>query len=368
MSISKWDDFFVHQTRHTLNRWESDDPGAFERHFILCHNADGSLYVMVGFAIYPNRGVCDAGASIRYGNVQRNIFVSRQLETDRDPAQLVIGPLSMRCVEPLKKWHIALAENDYGIRFTLQFESRTIPWGHNKERVEKFFTGGFDQALRFSGEVSFDDKRFDAGGFYGGRNHTWGDHRPLGPQAASGTFGLDLVLWGFAHFADCCLILPVSLTRRAPPQTNKPAANWTEHGDEVSQWQDGAICYHDGRTIPIKQIYHRIAFESEESRAYRKIELLLKCMDGSERHLIAIPKSRECYLRGVGYGGKQGTDFGVFHVEGDEYDVSFPRGIGDPLYGANDRVCDFEMDRKPGVGFLENVMSEDPGWQYRPTW
>jgi len=358
--ISRWDDYFVHQTRYTLDRWESDDPGAFERLYVLAHNADGTLYVMIGFAIYPNRNIADAGVAIRHNGIQRNIFMSRHLEADQDRAVLSIGPLTVECLEPLNRWRIELGENDYGIGCSLEFEASSIAWPHNEERVEKSFSGGFDQALRFKGSVSLDDKRFSADGFYGGRNHTWGDRRPLGPEITSATFGLDLMFWGFAHFDDCCFLLPVSLT--------KPGAEDTAGEKTAGSWSDAVLSYRDGRVIPVTGIRHRLELVPDTKWSYSRLELLLQGADGIERHLVATPVSRECYLRGVGYWGRHGTDFGAFHIEGDEYDVSNPVEIGHPLYGANDRVCHFQMDGTPGVGLLENILSDNPAWRYRPTW
>lgn len=369
MALSKWDDFFIHQSRHTVDRWESDDPGAFERHYVLAHSTDGSLYVMIGFALYPNRGIADAGVAIRHQGVQRNIFLSQPLAAGRDAGEFTIGPFRMRCIEPMQRWRIELGANAHGLECALEFDACSVPWAHNAERVEKFRSGGFDQALRFHGSVTVDGQTFSADGFQGGRNHTWGDHRPLGREVTSGTFGLDLVLWGFAHFDDVRFVLPVSLLKRAPRQADGgDAKNWAESSVVASQWQDGVFCFDNGRTVPVTQVRHRIELEPGVKWSYRKVELLLTCTDGRERHLVATPVSRECYLRGIGYSGRHGVDFGGYHVEGETWDVSRPHGIGHPLYGANDRVCRFELDGKPGTGFLENILSEDPDWRYEPTW
>ena len=125
MAITKWDEYYIHQIIDTFDKVQTDDSHAFERTFISCHSADGTLHLVATLGTYPNRNVMDAFVSVRYKDVQRNIGLSRHLEADR--ANLDVGPFSLKVLEPLKRLGIYLGDNDYGIGCSLEFEARSVP-------------------------------------------------------------------------------------------------------------------------------------------------------------------------------------------------------------------------------------------------
>ena len=360
MTITAFDEFYIHQIQQMIDKVGSDSPNAFERCFISCHNADGTLNLHAGIGSYPNTNVMDGFVCVRYKEVQRNIFLSRHLESDR--ANLAIGPFSIEVLEPLKRLRIELGENDYGIGCSLEFKARGVPWPRPYLKYPGGMgdQAGYDQGARFSGSITFEDKKFNANGFFGGRDRTWGargvantkgeTYKHGGKELGKG----DLIeIWSFAHFSDCCLHIGFTM----------------EFGDYIIG-RKGVILYDDGTLIPIEDMRHRIEFVPG-TRQWSGMELLLKDANGKERHVTINPISPECHLKG-GRHDAHGKDRGIFHVEGEKWDVSKWLGLGHELFSnfnMNHRIATFQMDGgEIGVGFFESMFSLGEDWVYKPTW
>ena len=358
MTITAFDEFYIHQIQQMIDKVGSDSPNAFERCFISCHNADGTLNLHAGIGSYPNTNIMDGFVCVRYKDAQRNIFLSRHLESDR--ANLAIGPLSMEVIEPLKRLRIELGENDYGIGCSLEFEARGAPW------PRPFFEyphgmgeqAGYDQGARFKGSITFEDKKFNADGFFGGRDRTWGVRGATAsggdPKDRKKMLSVDLLeFWGFGHFSNCCLHI-----------------GFTIELDTFIIGRKGVIWNDDGVVIPIEDMRHRIEFVPG-TRQWSKMELLLKDANGKERHVMITPISPECYLEGSRYDGRHNQDRGIFHAEGEKWDASQPFHINHEIFGnfgQNHRVAKFQLEGgETGTGFLETMFSLGEGWKYKPT-
>jgi len=347
MLVTEWDDYLIHQIPDTMDAVQSDDPDWMDRFFIACHNAEGTVHLMTGLGAYANKNVMDGFVTVRYKNVQRNIRVSRHLQGDR--AKTEVGPLSFKVLEPLKRWGIYLGDNDYGIRCSLEFEGRAAPYLFPKlgGREGETPTNHFTQAGRYKGNITFEGQQFNADGFLGPRDRSWGVRRHGGFAA------LEIYLWIQAQFPHFTLTLVCGEMAGLSLGT-------------------GAIVNDDGSVIPLVKARHRIEF-LPGVRSYTRMELLLTDANGKERHFTAKPISPESYMSGCGYDDRHGLDRGPFHVEGEKWeDVSQPVAIESPLFAThhqqNQRDAEFQLDGESGVGLIESSFSRIETWQYKPSW
>jgi hypothetical protein len=345
MAIIEWDEFYIHQTAGFINEVDNDDPHAFERTFIGCHSADGEVHLMMGLGAYPNVNVMDGFICVRYKNVQRNIRISRHMQDDRP--NTVVGPLTLKVIDPLKRGGLYLSANDYKIECSLEFEGRTKPLPRprpaNRSLDAPVRQAGFDQGLRYKGSIIFEDQNINADDFIGVRDRTWGIRKP-------GTIhGLGFYLWPQVHFSTFYLNLFIAETM------DGLAVVW------------GSFVNDDGSEIPIVEQLHRIEFVPG-FRSYSKIELMLKGADGKKRHLICNPLSPECYMKGGGYEDLHGKDRGPFLIEGECWDVSTPAAIDSPMFGMHQRDNNFEMDGEKGAGLIESMFNQSLSWDYKPSW
>ena len=321
---------------------DSDDPHFMDRFHLICHNAEGTLHLQAGLGMYPNVNVMDGFVIVRHNDVQRNIRLSRHLQTDR--ANTEVGPLSFKVLEPLKRWGIYLGDNEYGIGCSLEFVGRVAPYLFPNLRS----LAHYNQPGQYKGSIIFEGQQFNADGFLGPRDRSWGMRHP-GSFAA-----LEIYLWIQAQFSNFSLTLLY--------------AKWP---DVASDRCLGAILNDDGSVFPLVEMRHRLEF-IPGFRAYTKMELLLKDANGKERHLIAEPISAPIYMSGGGYDDRHGSDKGTFHIEGERWDdVSQPVSIESPLFDRhfqmNQRDARFQLDGESGVGLIESSFSRASTWHYQPS-
>ncbi|MBE9500980.1 MAG: hypothetical protein IMY87_00930, partial [Chloroflexi bacterium] len=302
MLVTEWDDYLIHQIADTIEVVERGDPHFMDRFFFGCHDAEGTLHLMAGLGTYPSVNIMDGFVCVRHKDVQRNIRISRHLQSDRANTQ--IGPLSFKVLEPLKRWGIYLGDNDYGIGCSLEFEGRIAPYLFPKIVGADPESGAlvhYNQPGRYTGSITFEGQQFNADGFLGPRDRSWGIRRPGGFAA------LEIYFWLQAQFSSSYLTL-----------------TYAEMLDGAIRLAIGGILSDDGTAVPFVEASHRIEFVPG-FRSYNKVEMLLKDANGKEWRVIAKPISPESYMSGCGYDDRHGLDRGPFHVEGERWeDVSQP--------------------------------------------
>lgn len=340
MAISKWDEYLIHQTYDTV------DVGVdVDRLYVACYSTTGDLHLAVGLGAYTKENVMDAFILLRHQATQHNIRLSRRLQGDR--ADTRIGPLTVTVIEPLERWGISLNDNEFGIGFSIEFTGRTCPY-MSKSRLFPFVH--YNQQGRCSGSVSLDGKVIEVDGYLGARDRSWRVH--LGPRASSGRPWLGHFAVG-AQFADC------SLSLHGMPVWEGPTPEF-----------HAALLYDDGRIVEVEELRHRVSFLPGKL-ALTRVELQLKCADGKDRYVIAVPKSPALYLgTGAAY-ERQGQDCGPLHLEGERWDVSQPVDTGHPYFGLtgmSEYIADFQLDGEPGTGVLEISYCPDKIIAYKPTW
>jgi len=363
MPVTKWDDYLLHQNFSTLDKIQSDGTNAFERSLIVCVSPDGKLQLDISVFIYPNRKITDVGIGIRYGNTQRSMFISRPMDPENDRDDFRLGPFHAKIVEPMKRWQIDLAENDYGIGCSLKMEGRSAPWeaGDWVAMSKDFYQAVVCQALRFSGTITFESKEYSVNGCVGVKDRSWGIRPGAGPSIESEapiTPALAMENWIAAHFQNYSFNLIGTVMN--------PAVVGKEMEFFVSN-----IVSDDGTVMPLGDVHHRVEFLEpfEKHREYTKEEFLLKDPAGKKRHLVIRPISRPFSLFAMGwFHGMLGKDFGGFHMEGNQLDASKPAPLGDERWLNQHRVCECQLDGDKGVAFVESIFCQLPDWKYKPTW
>jgi len=120
--ITKFDEFLCHQIVSTFDEVYTTDQQWYDRLWLTAHDNSGRILIDVGFGKYINRNVMDAHGGVTVeGRTQYTVRASRELWPDVDTVE--VGPLSYEVLEPLKKIHVCLQENDYGISFDMEFDS-----------------------------------------------------------------------------------------------------------------------------------------------------------------------------------------------------------------------------------------------------
>ena len=347
MAITEKDEYLIQQAAGTVDIGVNDDTDFMDRLYFGCHNPEGTLFLVAGLGTYPNINIMDGYVIVRHNNVQHNLSLSRHLQDELayteqgDRANTRLGPLSIKVIEPLKRWGVYLGDNDAGIRCSLEFEGRTPPYGATAPNGRYYWH--YNQTGRYKGSITIDSQQFNVDGFVGARDRSRrGRHGGEG-GAMSGHFFIQV------HFSSFCLSLVYGPL-------------W----GGIVGFCLGAILKEDGSVTPIVEMRHRIEF-MPTVRALTRVEMLLKDGNGEERRVTVKPISPAIYLNGGGY-NRHGEDRGPLSIEGEQWDVSQPAGLGSPRFGFHEYIAEFQLDGETGVGILEASFSPVKEQQYEPTW
>ena len=338
MAITKWDEYLIHQSYDTIDRGVDVD-----RLYVACHDREGHLHAAVGMGAYSKSGVMDGFVVIRHKTTQFNLRLSRQLQDDR--ADTRIGPLTVEVIKPLERWGVYLSDNDYGITCSMEFEARAVPY---LSKSSAFPFVHYNQPGRCVGKVTIDGRDIAVDGFIGARDRSWRQH--MGPAGSGRPWPGHF--WMMAQFSDCSLSLHgMPIWQGPPPEFH------------------AALLYDDGSVIRVGEVLHRVEF-LPGLRTVSNVELLLRCPDGKDRHIMATPKSPALYIgTGADY-EQQGRDKGPLSIEGERWDVSQPADVGSAYFGGtgmSEFIADFQLDGEPGAGILEVSYCPDKTIEYRPT-
>jgi hypothetical protein len=212
MTITRLDDYPVHQTPEPLAVPASSDPNVYDRYWFNGFPTDGSWYMGVAFGRYPHREVIDGAVSVSVDGRQHSAFVSGRAPAE--PTDTRIGPMRIEVVEPMRTLRLVLEENDSGVACDLIFTARTDPIEEQR------------QTLRAGHRVVMDATRFAQFGWWEGvvdtpegelrcgpgevratKDRSWGIRRvgervPTGPPPAGPP--QFYFLWAPVHWDDRC--------------------------------------------------------------------------------------------------------------------------------------------------------------------
>jgi hypothetical protein len=337
VKITKWDEYLIHQSYDPINAGVDVD-----RLYVACYDTTGDLHVAVGLGAYSKTNVMDGFVVIRHKAVQHNLRLSRHLQDDR--ADTRIGPLDVEVIEPLKRWGVVLGENACQMECSFQFEGRTDSF-YSKSSSLPF--SHYNQAGKCTGKVKVSGIEIQVDGFAGSRDRSWRQH--MAPQPGRPWPGH---FWIMAQFPDCWLSL------HGMPVWQGPPAEF-----------HAALLYDGGEVISVNEVLHRVEFLPGIMAASR-VELLLRCSDGKDRHVVARPKSPALYVGTGAEYDRQGQDKGTLCIEGEKWDVAQPADVGSVYFGGtgmSEFIADFQLDGQPGTGILEVSYCPDKTMEYKTT-
>lgn len=245
--LSPLDDFLVHQTPDPVRIMWTGDPRAYERYWMVSHDATGDVVIATGGSFYPNLDRAEAYAIVNVRGRHTAVRSFRGIGADR--ADLRIGPIAPQIVRGLREWRYVLEPNEWGVSYDLTFTDTTrqvfreplsnsaagTPPGRRGD-----VTSGFECFGDVSGWVEVDgDRHVLAPGSTGTRDRHWGTGRGVGGPAMSlggrlhvGTNGNafvafdDWTIWGdrlYYPFGDerkgCAKVLKPTRRLRFEPDT-----------------------------------------------------------------------------------------------------------------------------------------------------
>ena len=121
--LSPMDDFLVHQTPDPVRVMWTGDPRAYERYWMVCHDAAGEVVIATGGSFYPNLDRAEAYAIVNVRGRHTAVRSFRSIGADR--ADLRIGPIAPQIVRGLREWRYVLEPNEWGISYDLTFTDTT---------------------------------------------------------------------------------------------------------------------------------------------------------------------------------------------------------------------------------------------------
>ena len=122
MSLSKWDDFPLHQTSEFIAHPATSDRNFYDRYYFNCLDVENDFFAIFGLGQYPNLGTTDAFCSVAFEGAQHIVRMSQPLVERSDVA---VGPFAIDVQVPLQRLRVTLAEGDYPVSMDLTFEGFT---------------------------------------------------------------------------------------------------------------------------------------------------------------------------------------------------------------------------------------------------
>ncbi|WP_018177532.1 hypothetical protein [Jongsikchunia kroppenstedtii] len=244
MTLSKMDDYPLHQVAEVIRHVETSDRNFYDRYYFNCHNATADApFVVIGLGVYPNLGVVDCFAAVRYRDDQVVFRGSRALGADRSDTS--VGPFKIEVIEGLEKLRVTLEpSDDYDVSFDITWDAdipAVLEPRHFYRQIERvtFDTQRFAQTGWWSGEITVDGDRFevDPKSWRGSRDRSWGV-RPIGePEPAgrratiSGTFYWNYVVM---QFEDSSIVMIIQEDQQGRRVMDDVTRVWKD--DRDNEW------------------------------------------------------------------------------------------------------------------------------------
>ena len=345
MTLSPLDDHPVHQTPEVMRHVATSDRNFYDRYYFNCHAGSDELMLIMGLGQYPNLGVTDAFACVRYRDLHRVVRASRELGEDRMDTR--VGPFRVEVVEGLKRLRVVLADNAHGLSFDLMWEG-TIPatleprhflrW---QERVI-FDSTRMAQTGRWTGHITIGDERVEVtpGRWQGNRDRSWGirpvgEAEPPGIQSKNaGTFYWLYAPMSFDDHAILCIVQEDEKGRRVLEEA-------------VRVWHSGEEDY-----------LGRPDYRPEYAPGTREVTsatITFAPPGGKPFDVLCTPILPVHLMVGTGYGLEPGWRHGMYQgpepvVQGVTH--TLPRDAG-KMWGMVDAVARFEYEGNVGHGLYE---------------
>lgn len=351
--LTKYDEFLCHQIAASFDSVETSAREWTERLWFCAHDTTGRLILVCGFGVYYNRNIMDAFACLAVdGKTQYNVRASRELRPRIDETE--VGPFSYQVLEPLKKVRFALADNEHGLSYDIQFDATMLPHeeepqiarfrGRIEENVMRYFQVG-----RPSGWVKFEGKshKIEPNGWRTERDHSWGVRRGGGVPETGVQPGE--IPEGYLYNMMVAQFDTWGITYHT-----------RETWEEKSRHFSGGLFFpvDSGRPeLAVTRAEHNYTFRPD-IRQINGGGVNLHLEDGSRREISVRPLG-VCYVKAGGYFGYKGFTHGLWL--GPEYldsviiDLTDPQAIREVSF-LDDVVCEMRCGEDIGYGIVEMVI------------
>jgi hypothetical protein len=357
LTLSRFDDYCIHQTPEPVAHPASSDRNVYDRYWFNGYADDGEFYFGIALGLYPHLGIMDCGFSIVRGGVQHAFHGSRRAPSD--PSESVVGPFRIDVIEPMRRIRVTLAENETGISCDLLFTARTACVEEGRQTLERngrvfMDATRFAQFGRWEGEVRYAGQSLaiDPARVLGTKDRSWGI-RPVGARDPGGAPPAEppqfFFLWSPIHWDDHCSHFGIF-----------------EHGNGRPWHQDGAIvpAYATPEEIPgvedpglerMVSVEHEVTYAPGTRRA-AAARIALVSAEGKRREIDLEPLLR-FQMKGIGYTHFEwGHGFwkGDLAIGGE----SFESDALDPMAPDNQHIQQVVRARsggREGIGVLEQI-------------
>ncbi|MGE0231469.1 MAG: hypothetical protein AB7O39_10565 [Flavobacteriaceae bacterium] len=301
MTITSWDDYFIHQTPYPIIKPFVDTPHWIDRLYWNIHAEKGNLMFGIGLGSYRTTARMDSISYLLHDKEQRILRLARRT-TDDDYADPQIGPLRLEIIKPQETWRLIMEENPAGIAWDLTFNARWSPVEYDQfefgnENGEGTNHAHYVQLGKAEGIVEIDGRALDTGRLLVSRDRSWGVRRPREGQG--------LLLWLQHQFenVEICFIMVES--------------------------RDGSIAYFDGAVTSAEGRRKLVAVGHDLKMAPGTRDMLggevqVADTEGRVYKIEYVERRLRGYLGGIGYGGWQGRDRGDMFIEADRIDMNQP--------------------------------------------
>lgn len=341
--LSPLDDYLIHQTPDPVRVMWTGDPRAYDRYWMIAHDAGAGLAIGAGGSFYPNLNRAEAYAIVNYKGQHTTVRAFRPLGVDR--ADMRLGPIAPEIIRGLRHWRFRLEDNPYGVSYELDFVDTTrqvfreplsnlasgVPAGRRND-----VTTGFEGFGNVSGWVEIQGERIEiTAGATGTRDRHWGTGRGVGGPAHSLGGRLHVGVNGNAFVA---------------------FKDWTLWGDRVYYY------FGDARkgAARVNRPSRRLRFEPDTHIFQEAIvEYPLESGEVKTLHYERLDQ-QTIYLRCGMYGGTPGGDIhqggydGPELVEGETYDLTQSH-VRTRISGLNEHVCRVTCDGEVTTGIYQTI-------------
>ncbi|GAB93885.1 hypothetical protein [Gordonia rhizosphera] len=241
--LSPMDDYPIHQVAEVIRHVQTSDRNFYDRYYFNCHGPDeNSPWLIVGLGVYPNLGVTDCFAVIRYHDEHIVVRASRALGADR--SDLRVGPFTIEILEGLRRLRVALDPGHGDLAFDLTFTATgpaALEPRHFQRQMERVFfdTQRFVQTGAWSGTLTVDGRDFEVEpeAWRGNRDRSWGvrpvgEPEPPGRKAAADISGTFFWTYSVMDFDKYAIVVIVQETETGERVMDDARRVWHDPGRE----------------------------------------------------------------------------------------------------------------------------------------
>jgi hypothetical protein len=317
---TRMDEYFVHQTERPIAEIASDCPDWEEYLYFNIHDRNGAFCAIVGLDVLPNAQYVRSYLLTLHRGKHYAYWYAGPLENWRE--DLRGGSLSFTIVDPLKTWHLELADEANGIQASLDFHMRCPAYQYRHMRCE-------DQ-----GQAVLNQSYYTQAGVYGGAFR-------LGEQVFTDLWGLRSRRWGEAILVRMPFYHWLSIQL---PTRCITAWQYESAAAEVL-YCDGAVIEESGQIVPITHIEHQ--WTLAPGRRYPShTRLAVSTADGQVLQVECRPHGSHFLTPAAGCWSESDSE-ALANADASAFSV--------------EQFCEFTVGQERGIGILNLITT--PGYK-----